>query len=87
MKNLELKIYKDDFGNTATIEQREILPYRNSPIKEKAFILSITADYENNFMYHRKVFPSEYDALNDLSEISCNTWKQIQLQPWNEDFK
>ena len=72
---MTIKILHDDFGNTATITEKDILPYRGSPIKEKGYILSITADYENNFLYFVSVYESIEKAMNKLEEFSCNTWK------------
>lgn len=72
-----MKTYIDDFGNRATIKKKMMLPYRDSPIKEKAFILSVYADYDNGFMYFRSVYPSAGDALKRLNEFSCGTFKEL----------
>ena len=72
-----MKTYTDNFGNKATIEEKMILPYKDSPIKEKAFILSCYSTYENDFMYYRCVFEDMKSAKNRLSEFSCNTWKEV----------
>jgi hypothetical protein len=70
-----MKIFHDDFGNTATITEVMTLPYRGSKRKEKGFVLSITADYDNNFLYFVSVYDSIEDAQEKLTEFSCNTWK------------
>jgi hypothetical protein len=72
---MTIKIFHDDFGNTATITERNMLPYKGSPIKEKGYILSITADYDNNFLYFVSVYESMGDAMEKLKMFSCNTWK------------
>ena len=70
-----ITILHDDFGNTAEINEKMTIPYKGSPIKENAFILSITADYDNNFLYFVSVYESKEKVMNKLKEFSCNTWK------------
>lgn len=70
-----MKIFHDDFGNTAKITERNILPYRGATQTEKGYVLSITADYDNDFLYYVSVFESVDDAIEKLKQFSCNTWK------------
>lgn len=72
-----MKTFKDDFGNVATIEEKMTLPYKGSPIKEKAFILTLKAEYDNNMIYFVSIYETEKEALEKLTYFSCNTWKQI----------
>lgn len=71
------KIYKDNFGNTATIEGVMIFPYKGARKKENGFRLSIKSDYDNNFLYHVSVHETEKEAELKMREFSCNTWKEI----------
>ena len=71
-----INILKDDFGNTATIVRRKILPYKGSAEREFGYVLTLTADYENDFVYFVSVYSTEKDAMNRLEQSSCNTWKQ-----------
>lgn len=70
-----MKILHDDFGNTATIEEKMMYSYKGAEHKTKFFVLSLTADYEDDFMYFRSVYESMGDAMEKLKEFSCNTWK------------
>lgn len=70
-----MKILHDDFGNTATIEERMMYSYKEAERKTKSFVLSLMADYEDDFMYFRSVYESMGDAMEKLQEFSCNTWK------------
>lgn len=70
-----MKLLHDNFGNTATITEKEILPYKGSKQKEKAFILTLKADYDNNFLYHLSIYETEKEAMNKLKTLSCNTWR------------
>ena len=69
-------IYKDDYGNTATIDISDRYPYKGSPVKEPAFRLTVKAD-EDDYVYHVSVFPSIGDALHDLKQLSCGTFKEV----------
>lgn len=71
-----MKIYKDDFGNTAIIEEVEILAYKGAQHRNKGFRLKITADYDNGFLYHVSVHETEADALHKLEVFSLGTFKE-----------
>ena len=70
-------IYKDDFGNTAKIEKSLIYPYNGATKKKEGFRLWITADYDNNFLYHVSVHETGKDALKKLESFSCGTFKKL----------
>lgn len=72
---MEIKILHDDFGNTATIEERIILPYRGATKQKKSYVLSLTADYNMDFLYFRSVYESMEDVKAKLTILSCGTWK------------
>lgn len=69
------RIYHDDFGNTATITEKYILPYKGAKETQRSFVLSLTADYDNNFLYFLSVYETMREATDKLKELSCNTWK------------
>ena len=69
------KILHDNFGNTATIEEVSIFAYNGAKRKEKAYRLSLTADYDNNFLYHVSVHENMQQVEFKLKGLSCNTWK------------
>lgn len=71
-------IYKDDFGNTAKIEQVKIFAYRGAMEKTNSFRLSITADDNGDFLYHVSVYETEKEALKKLESFSCGTFKKIE---------
>lgn len=72
---MEIKILHDDFGNTATIEERIMLPYRGATKQKKSYVLSLTADYDMDFLYFRSVYESMEDVKAKLTILSCGTWK------------
>lgn len=72
---MEIKILHDDFGNTATIEERIMLPYRGATKQKKSYVLSLTADYDMDFLYFRSVYESMEDVKTKLTILSCGTWK------------
>lgn len=72
------KTFCDDFGNTARINEIVTLPYKGAKRKQKCYKLSITADYNDDFLYHVSVYETEEDAKNALKAFSCNTWKEVK---------
>lgn len=68
-------IFGDSFGNTAKIEEVEILPYKGAEKKQKGYRLSLTADYDNGFLYHVSVHETEAEAMAEMRKYSCDTWK------------
>ena len=72
---METKILHDDFGNTATIFEKEMFPYRGATKKKKRYVLSLTADYDMDFLYFRSVYESMEEVDAKLKTLSCGTWK------------
>lgn len=72
---METKILHDDFGNTATIFEKMMLPYRGATKQKKSYVLSLTADYEMDFLYFRSVYESMEELNAKLATFSCGTWK------------
>ena len=69
-----VKIFHDDFGNTATIKEEPHFPYKGAKRKQNAFLLILSADYENNFVYFISLYETETEAISKLQKFSCNTW-------------
>ena len=72
-----MTVYKDDFGNKATIKVMEIIPYKGATRKQPAWELSCYATYDKNHLYYRVLFDNEDAAIGKLSELSCGTFKEI----------
>lgn len=72
---MKLIVLHDDFGNRATIEELKILPFKGSKVKETGWKLTLSAEYENGFVYFVSVYPSRQDAMNKLKKYSCGTFK------------
>jgi len=72
---METKILHDDFGNTATIFEKMMLPYKGATKQKKSYVLSLTADYEMDFLYFRSVYESMEELNAKLATLSCGTWK------------
>lgn len=79
-RDMKDNLYKDDFGNTARISEVMTLPYKGAKRKYKGYKLSITADYDNNFLYHVSLYETKETAKNALKVFSCNTWKEVKQQ-------
>lgn len=71
------KVYKDIFGNTATIKQGKGLPYREAASKVDEFILTLYATYDNNKVYYLSIFESLEDAENKLKSFSCGEFEEV----------
>lgn len=69
------KVFYDDYGNKAIIEKVNILPYKDSPVRETAYRLSMYSLYDNSFLYYVSVHLTMIQAVTRLQEFSCNTWK------------
>lgn len=41
----------------------------------KSYVLSLTADYEMDFLYFRSVYESLEELNAQLEKFSCGTWK------------
>ena len=70
-----MKILHDNFGNTATIKNEKHYPYRGSTEKEDTYVLTLTADYDDNCVYFVSFYETEQEAMSKLTKFSCNTWK------------
>lgn len=72
---MKTKILHDDFGNTATTFEKMMFPYRGAAKQQKSYILSLTADYDMDFLYFRSVYESMEELNAQLEKFSCGTWK------------
>ena len=72
-----MTVYKDDFGNKATIKVMEIIPYKGSTQKQTAWELSCYATYDKNHLYFRVLFDTESAVMRKLQELSCGTFKEV----------
>ena len=73
-----MKMYKDDFGNMAKIEQRELLPYMGATKKETGYKLTCFSRYsidEFDEVYYVSIYPTLGDAERKLKEFSSSTFK------------
>lgn len=70
-----MKKYKDNFGNTAKLEEKMIFPYKGANVKSTAYVLTISADYDNDFVYFVSVYETYDEALEKLRTLSCGTFK------------
>lgn len=73
---MENKVYYDDFGNKAIIDECMIFAYRGATQKEKAYRLTLLSTDDNNFVYHVSVYESFHQAYQRMMEASCGTWKE-----------
>lgn len=70
-----IKKYFDNFGNMATIEQKQIIPYKGSTRKEQAHILKCYATYDHNQLYFCSIYETKQKAQKQLQKFSCGTFK------------
>ena len=68
---------KDDYGNIATIEKIETIPYRGATKKTPLFRLSLMAEYDNNFLYHVSCYETLEETLAELLKCSAGTFTEI----------
>ena len=73
-----IKTLKDDYGNIATIEKIETIPYRGATKKTPLFRLSLMAEYDNNFLYHVSCYETLEETLAELSKCSAGTFKETE---------
>lgn len=73
-----IKTLKDDYGNIATIEKMEVLPYKGASKKELCFRLCLMAEYDNNFLYHVSCYETLEETIHKLTEFSVGTFKEIE---------
>ena len=71
-----MKIYYDDFGNKATIDLVKILPYKGASRKTNGYRLTLSAMYDNDFVYHVSIYESLRDAENKMRTFSCGEWEE-----------
>lgn len=69
-----IKTFHDDYGNIATIEKWETLPYRGAKEKTTLFRLNLMAAYDSNFLYHVSCYETLKDAIDKLRGFSCGTF-------------
>lgn len=77
--------FKDDFGNTARIEKETIIPYKGATKAVYAYKLSLTSDYNFNYIYYVSVHDTLDAALKEMSKCSCDTWKCLFLEADGEN--
>jgi len=73
---MEFTGYFDGMGNFATIEEHNILPYKDAPKRQKGYILTLTAMYDNDFIYHVSVHETKIDAEKKLAMFSAGQFKR-----------
>ena len=75
-----IKTLKDDYGNIATIEKIETIPYRGATKKTSLFRLSLMAEFDNNFLflYHVSCYETLEETLAELSKCSAGTFKETE---------
>lgn len=76
---MENKVYYDDFGNKAIIDECMIFAYQKATQKEKAYRLTLLSTYDNDFIYHISIHKSFDQAYQKMMKISCGTWKGQKL--------
>ncbi len=72
-----MRTFVDNFGNRATIDVRDRLPYKDATRTQPHYRLSCYADYDGGYLYHVSVHECEVDAIGRLSAFSCGTFKEI----------
>ena len=76
MENNRIKTYRDDFGNTASIEPLRMYPCNDAPRKTQAFRLWIESGHRNNYtLYHVSVYDTLEAAESALKSFSCGIFK------------
>ena len=71
-----MKIYFDNFGNKAEIEKVKILPYNGADKKVNGYRLTLSAMYDDDFVYHVSVHESLAEAENKMRTFSCKEWEE-----------
>ena len=74
VKSTVINVLHDDYDNTATIEMAYIHPYKGANNLAPAYILSLTSNCDDGFMYYRGTFESMDELMDKLHTISCDTW-------------
>ena len=73
-----MNIFIDSFNNQAIIRKKRIYPYHGAKTRRDSFQLKIISRY-NNMCIYLAMYDSEQDALNKLKEMSCGTFKKIEI--------
>ena len=73
-----IKTLRDDYGNIATIEKIETIPYRGATKKTSLFRLCLMAEYDSNFLYHVSCYETLEETLVALLKCSAGTFKEIE---------
>ena len=73
-----IKTLKDDYGNIATIERTETIPYRGATKKTPLFRLSLMAEYDNKFLYHVSCYETLEETFAELLKCIAGTFKEIE---------
>ena len=71
-----IKTLKDDYGNIATIEKMQTIPYKGASIKAPLFAL-----WQNMitiFLYHVSCYETLEETLAELLKCSAGTFKEIE---------
>lgn len=73
-----IKTFKDDYGNVATIEKWETIPYKGATSKTILFRLVLMAAYDNDFIYHVSCYETLEETIRELHKYSCGTFKELE---------
>ena len=70
--------YYDNAGNKATIEDVYIFPYQGASYKMVGYRLTLSAMYDDDFIYHVSVHETMNDAVHLMKTFSCGEWKEME---------
>ena len=73
-----IKTFKDKYGNIATIEKWETIPYKGATEKTILFRLILMATYDNDFIYHINCYETLEETIRELHKCSCGTFKEME---------
>lgn len=71
-------IYKlqDEFGNYGVINEiTELKAYKGDPYPGTGYQVVLSCGYSEGIVYHVSIFETIADAKNDISKLSCGTFK------------
>lgn len=71
-----MRRYRDDYGNSATIEVSRRPAYKGGALTTCAR-LTCKATYDHNYTYYVSCFDAFGDALDKLSTFSCGTFREV----------
>ena len=72
------RVYYNDFGNKAIIDEVEIYPYAKAPKKEISYRLTLSSPDEDDFVYYVSIYETFEDAYKSMMEKNCGTWKEYK---------